>query len=57
MSTAQQLTDELANWTLMLAHVQAWGEHAGARCPQGRPGVPSAAAAPVGRVRRADAPS
>ncbi|MFD5345513.1 nucleotidyltransferase domain-containing protein [Streptomyces anulatus] len=28
VSTAQQLTDELANWTLMLAHVQARGEHA-----------------------------
>ncbi|MER6598136.1 nucleotidyltransferase domain-containing protein [Streptomyces parvus] len=28
VATAQQLTDELANWTLMLAHVQARGEHA-----------------------------
>lgn len=28
MTTAQQLTDELANWTLMPAHVQARGEHA-----------------------------
>ncbi|WP_324793982.1 nucleotidyltransferase domain-containing protein [Streptomyces cyaneofuscatus] len=27
-TTAQQLTDELANWTLMLAHVQARGEMA-----------------------------
>ncbi|MEV7910620.1 nucleotidyltransferase domain-containing protein [Streptomyces griseus] len=28
VATARQLTDELANWTLMLAHVQARGEHA-----------------------------
>ncbi len=28
VATAQQLTDELANWTLMLAHVRARGEHA-----------------------------
>ncbi|MGW5929489.1 nucleotidyltransferase domain-containing protein [Streptomyces anulatus] len=28
VATAQQLTDELANWTLMLTHVQARGEHA-----------------------------
>ncbi|BFP54750.1 hypothetical protein SCMC78_45570 [Streptomyces sp. CMC78] len=28
VTTAQQLTDELANWTLMLAHVQTRGEHA-----------------------------
>ncbi|MEU5284080.1 nucleotidyltransferase domain-containing protein [Streptomyces sp. NPDC020755] len=28
VATAQQLTDELANWTLMLAHVQARGEYA-----------------------------
>ncbi|MFI1186865.1 nucleotidyltransferase domain-containing protein [Streptomyces californicus] len=28
VATAQQLTDELANWTLMLAHVQTRGEHA-----------------------------
>ncbi|MFD0036728.1 nucleotidyltransferase domain-containing protein [Streptomyces anulatus] len=28
VAAAQQLTDELANWTLMLAHVQARGEHA-----------------------------
>lgn len=28
VATAQQLTDELANWTLMLAHLQARGEHA-----------------------------
>ncbi|CAM5369847.1 Nucleotidyltransferase domain-containing protein OS=Streptomyces cyaneofuscatus OX=66883 GN=G3I52_30500 PE=4 SV=1 [Streptomyces cyaneofuscatus] len=27
-TTAQQLTDELANWTLMLAHIQARGETA-----------------------------
>ncbi|MFH8882462.1 nucleotidyltransferase domain-containing protein [Streptomyces californicus] len=28
VATAQRLTDELANWTLMLAHVRARGEHA-----------------------------
>ncbi len=28
VATAQQLTDELANWTLMLAYVQARGEYA-----------------------------
>ncbi|MFD4234025.1 nucleotidyltransferase domain-containing protein [Streptomyces sp. NPDC058542] len=28
VSTAQQLTDELANWTLMLAHIQNRGEYA-----------------------------
>ncbi|MFJ9108957.1 nucleotidyltransferase domain-containing protein [Streptomyces sp. NPDC102283] len=28
VSTAQQLTDELANWTLMPAHIQTRGEHA-----------------------------
>ncbi|MFF5772925.1 nucleotidyltransferase domain-containing protein [Streptomyces californicus] len=28
VATAQQLTDELANWTLMLAHVRTRGEHA-----------------------------
>ncbi|WP_329305138.1 nucleotidyltransferase domain-containing protein [Streptomyces anulatus] len=28
VAAAQQLTDELANWTLMPAHVQARGEHA-----------------------------
>ncbi|MFJ6611159.1 nucleotidyltransferase domain-containing protein [Streptomyces sp. NPDC091289] len=28
VATAQQLTDELANWTLMLAHVQTRGESA-----------------------------
>ncbi|QSS95029.1 nucleotidyltransferase domain-containing protein [Streptomyces sp. M54] len=27
VATAQQLTDELANWTLMLAHVRTRGEH------------------------------
>ncbi|MEU6502085.1 nucleotidyltransferase domain-containing protein [Streptomyces californicus] len=28
VATAQHLTDELANWTLMLAHVRTRGEHA-----------------------------